>query len=246
MTTPLNDPEEHRRLREQLGSYVLGHLRAPAADAVRAHLDGCADCRAQVEDLQPVVRGLDVVDLHHVEAPESPPAALGELIRSRVAEERTRRDAEDARGRRRFARSRTSRHLGQLTAAAAVLAVALGAGAVVGRATAPKPPAVPLESIALRPVGNSGVTVQDANLVPHTWGVEVRFAGSGFHDGEVYRAEVRETDGTLIPAGEFLGTGGSTLTCNLQSALLRDKAVRFVVEDQAGTPVLAASLPPQG
>ena len=41
----------HRELREQLGSYALGHLPDGEALALRAHLDGCAACRADLADL---------------------------------------------------------------------------------------------------------------------------------------------------------------------------------------------------
>ena len=38
---------EHRELREMLGALVLGGLSADEAARVRAHLETCADCRAE-------------------------------------------------------------------------------------------------------------------------------------------------------------------------------------------------------
>ena len=37
--------DDHRRLRELLGSYALGHLDGDEEASVRAHLDGCPACR---------------------------------------------------------------------------------------------------------------------------------------------------------------------------------------------------------
>ncbi|MBD8868389.1 zf-HC2 domain-containing protein [Nocardioides donggukensis] len=242
------DDESHRRLREQLGSYALGHLSGQESAAVRAHLDGCPACRAELAEIEPVRRGLDLVDPGLLADPPTPPAWLGERIRERVAAERAARPVPppvsasrtSVRSFRRPAAGRVVR----LSAAAAVLLVAAGGGAVLGRATAPEPAAVPMEQIALRPAGDSGLAVESAILVPHTWGVEVRFTGTGFAEGVVYRAAVRSADGTTTPAGEFVGAGtGVSVTCNMQSALLRDETVRFVVRDEAGERVLTADLP---
>ncbi len=127
-------------------------------------------------------------------------------------------------------------------AAAAAVVVALGGGLAVGRATAPEVPKPPLEAIELRPADGSGVAVSNAALVAHTWGVEVRFVGTGFVDGEVYEAEVRQADGTWASAGEFVGNGGTQITCQMQSGLLRDQAAAFVVTDDTGEVVLRADL----
>ena len=41
-------PDEHRTMRESLGDYAIGRLPDGEAAAVRAHLDGCAACRAEL------------------------------------------------------------------------------------------------------------------------------------------------------------------------------------------------------
>ena len=45
-----------QRLRELLGVHALGHLGPGEDAAVRAHLDGCADCRAELAELAPLRR----------------------------------------------------------------------------------------------------------------------------------------------------------------------------------------------
>ena len=65
---------------------------------------------------------------------------------------------------------------------------------------------------------------------------------TGFTAGEVYRAAFRSSDGRVLPAGEFLGTGESSLRCNLQAALLRQDTDGFLVLDADGWTVLSAEL----
>lgn len=84
--------------------------------------------------------------------------------------------------------------------------------------------------------------VEQAKVIAHTWGVELVFAADGFDDGGVFRAAFRGADGALVPAGEFLGTGDKQITCNMQSALLREDTTAFVVMDARGDEVLAVEL----
>ena len=46
---------DHRTIRESLGAYVLGHLDADETTAVRAHLDGCASCRTEADEIASVL-----------------------------------------------------------------------------------------------------------------------------------------------------------------------------------------------
>jgi hypothetical protein len=81
-----------------------------------------------------------------------------------------------------------------------------------------------------------------ADVVPHTWGMEVQLHGAGFTAGEVYRAQVTEDDGRVVSAGEFLGTGSAEMVCNLNSSVLRQDAASFAVLDSSGVVVLTSSL----
>lgn len=240
--------DEHTRLREMLGSYSLGHLPEAEVARVRAHLEGCAECRAELETIAPLAALLRSVDPAVFAAPPTPPPDLGERIRHQVAAEREQRDADErARRRDEHARSRRRRLAGALVAAV-VLIAGIGTGVVVGRSTAPLSPAaapVPLEPIALLPTPaglGAGLEVSEAGLVPHTWGTELRMEAAGFAEGAVFRAQMRDADGRWTPAGEFLGIGAASMTCNLQSSVLRDDVVEIVVRDRGGRPVLRARL----
>ena len=241
------EQERHERLRELLGAHVLGHLAAPEADAVRAHLDGCAGCRAEVAELEPLVARLDAVDPTHLDERPWPAGDLGARIHSGVAAERAEREARSREDELAAARHRSRRRTTLLAAAAAVVVVALASGVALGRASAPQPPAVPLEAISLEvdgpgQQGEGGIELESAGLVAHTWGTELRFVGAGFEEGAVYRAAFRDSGGRLTPAGEFLGTGAAQMSCQLQSALLRSDVVAVVVTDGDGETVLSSKV----
>ena len=256
--------DPHQRLRELLGVHALGHL-APAEDAaVRAHLDGCASCRTELAEIAPLRRALDGVDPERLDSPASPPPQLGDQVRRLVAAERAQRAPGDGAG---VGRGddvpaaggaapgasadasagavpvplRRSRRVRLLAAAAAVVVVG-GAGVLLGRGTAPEPPVDRFEAVELQLVGDEDVEVEDAELVPHTWGVELRVRASGFEEGAVYRASFVDRRGRSTPAGEFLGTGDEEMLCNLQAALLRPRATQVVIADADGEPVLTADL----
>ncbi len=215
----------HRELREQLGVYALGHGTPDERAAVRAHLDGCAACRAELAALVPLAARLDLVDPDRLDETPAPPPGLGDAVLARIAAEAGPRRS-SGRGRRRV-----------LASAAAVGVAAAGFG--VGWLARPVPDP-PLEPVSVQ------VTDPDieatADVIPHTWGVEVRLSGTGFTAGEAYRVAVTEDDGRVVPAGEFLGVGPGRLDCNLNSSVLRDDATGFTVVGADGTVVLRSEL----
>ncbi|WP_323793253.1 zf-HC2 domain-containing protein [Nocardioides sp.] len=235
---------EHRRLRELLGSHALGHL-PPAEDArVRAHVDGCAACRADLAEIEPLAGLLAGVDVRHFDEPASPPSDLGALIRAQVADERSSQEDDDLALRREHRRRRASTRAGLGIAAAAVVVAALVGGIAVGRSTVPEvaAPVIPFEPVALT-VGSEAIEIETAGLVPHTWGVELRMTGSGFTQGARFKAYFRNSrTGRLQTAGAFVGTGSDSMVCNLQSALMRNEASEVVVKDASGAVVLAANI----
>ncbi|SDO42703.1 Putative zinc-finger [Geodermatophilus sp. DSM 45219] len=212
-------------MREQLGWYALGHGTPEERAAVRAHLDGCAACRAELAGLTPLTARLAGVDPDRLDEQPAPPAGLGDAVLARIAAE--------APLRRRRGTSRRA-----LAAAAVVGIAAAGFGA--GWLARPVPDPLPLEPVAVQ------VAVTDiearADVVPHTWGVEVRLVGEGFTAGEVYRVVVTDEDGTPVPAGQFLGVGPAELRCNLNSSVLREDATGFRVVDAEGTVVASSQL----
>jgi len=175
-------PENHRAVREQLGAFALGQLDAAERVAVQAHLDGCPSCRAELNSIAPLAAPLRSVRPERIDDVPALPPGLGEAVMSRIraeagGEQPTVTPAPPDR-----APWRTARRL-QLAAAAAVIAIAAGGiGFGVGAQGSSSAPA-PLEAVAVR---SASPTVQAvADVVPHTWGVEIKLEATGFAPGRV-------------------------------------------------------------
>jgi anti-sigma factor RsiW len=132
------------------------------------------------------------------------------------------------------------RHRREISRWALMAAVAALVGSGIGYAIAPKPPELPLEPVAVR-VSTPSVE-STAEVVPHSWGMEIKLTGSGFDPGLAYRVFVRARDGREVNAGEFVGTGPATMHCNLNTSVLRADAVGFRVVDEDGQEVMTSSL----
>ena len=219
----------HRSVREQLGVYALGHGSSDERAAVRAHLDGCAACRAELAGLAPLAARLEHVDADRLDETPAPPPGLGDAVLARIAAEEAHHPVDLA------ARRRRRTRLLSVATAGGVAAAGFGVGWLVR----PVPDPLPLEAVTVE-VAEEGISAA-ADLVPHTWGVEVKLSGTGFAAGEVYRVVVAEEDGAAVPAGEFLGVGPARLDCNLNSSVLREDAVGFEVVDADGTVVLSSA-----
>lgn len=217
--------EEHRALRDMLGALALGQLPPAEESTVRTHVEGCAHCRAELTELQPVVRQLELLSPVALRTPARPPVDLGNRVTRAVAAARA------GERRRWYAR------IGLVATAAAVAAAVVSALVVRGL----QPDAPPLEPVAVT-VSTAGVTAS-ADLVAHTWGTEIKLTGAGFEAGATYRVVIVTDDGMERPAGEFVGTGAAPMLCNLNSAVLRPEAAGFVVVDDTGREVLASDFP---
>lgn len=228
-------PGGHRMLREQLGAYALGQLGGDRWRAVHAHLQVCAVCRADLDEIAPVAgllagtRGALPLDELATPAPEPPPLAPELLAQVRGARQPPAPAAPVDLGIRRAWRRLS------VTAAAAAVVVAATLGYVVGADDG-----IPREPVALRVLDP---TVQaSADLVPHTWGMEVELTASGFARGETYLVTIVADDGRTSSAGEFIGIGEREMLCKLNSSILRAEAASVQVAAPDGTVVLDAAI----
>lgn len=225
---------EHRELRELLGAYALGDATAPEALAVRAHLDGCADCRAQVAALAPLAARLASVDADRLDDVPVTPPELEDRVFARLRREGAHRSRPGGHPRA-AAQLRRRTLLGVAGVAAAAI------GFVVAWTTKPGPPVGPREPVAVRALDRD-VRDLSADVVPHTWGMEIKLVGAGFDAGATYDVNVITASGGVEDAGEFIGVGDVTMDCNLNSSVLRGDATGFEVVDESGDVVVTSSL----
>ncbi len=219
---------DHERLRTNLGAYVLGGLPDDESAALEAHLATCAECRAEHDELLPAASVLGELKVGAPAHATAAPADLADRVFSGLAAEQDRER-----------RTAWVRRAGLAAVAGAAAAAVLVVGLAVTASDDDDEPTVPLEAVAVT-VSERGVEA-DADLVNHTWGVEVKLSGTGFEQGGRYRVALLGTDGKRFPAGEFVGTGGTRMLCNLNSSLLRDDASGFVVTDSDGDVVVRSS-----
>lgn len=191
-----------RERRHLLGAYALGALSPEERAGLEAHLEGCAECRAEAAALADVARLLPLADPARFShpAPQPPP-------------ELARRVAATIGGERRAGRRRRGWRLGLAAAgaaatAAAVLALLLLPGGGDGG---------PVEHVRFDALP-SGLEIY-ATLEPHSYGTEVRVYVKGVRSGTLCRVYLQGPRGERVPAGTFRYRWGEDSTAVLSSAL---------------------------
>lgn len=204
--------ESCREWRESLGAYALGQLPADERSGLEAHLEGCAECRAEADSLLGVARLLPHADPDRFGPAPAPPAALGKRIAATIGAEKRRQ-----RRRRRF---RVGLGLGgaAATAMATVLAiVVLSESSGTG----------PAQRVAFRSLPR-GVTIS-ATLEPQAFGTEIRMYVNGVRSGTLCRVYMRGVEGTNVSAGTFRYRWGADASAVLSAALDLSRARALVV-----------------
>jgi hypothetical protein len=192
-----------RDWRHLLGAYALGDLGAEERAGLEAHLEGCAECRAEAESLDGVARLLPLADPERFSRPAPLPSPdLGKEIAATIGRERR------VSVRRR--RWRFGLGLGGAVATAAVLLaiVVLPGGGDDGQ------PEQHVEFASLPP----GVKIY-ATLEPHAYGTEIRMYVKGVRSGTLCHVYLRGPRGERVPAGTFTYRWGEDSEAVLSSAL---------------------------
>jgi predicted anti-sigma-YlaC factor YlaD len=212
--------ESCRAWRERLASSLLGRIDADEEVALRAHLDGCASCRAEAAELGAVVALLPLADVTRLIEVPSPPSDLGERVVSLVADEA-------ARSRR---RRRGRAAAGLAVAAAFVLGasvLATGDGGVDLTFEAP-----------------AGVTAS-ATLAERAWGTQIELDVAGLPAGETYGVWLERPDGSRTPAGTFVAVAEREMHLVLAAGLPLDGASGLGISTtDDGETVLFSHIPP--
>lgn len=194
---------ECREWRESLGAYALGQLDGDERAGLEAHLDGCAQCRAELALLAPVAQMLPHADPAQFESAPQPPPELGARIAATIEGERQKVE-----------RRRRRRAFGGFAfgGAAAALAAAVLAIFVLGGGSGQ-----PEKHIRFAAVPK-GVTI-DATLEPHAYGTEIRMYVHGIASGTLCTVSLRGPGGVSYPAGTFRYRWGEDSEAVLSSAL---------------------------
>ncbi|WP_427005883.1 zf-HC2 domain-containing protein [Pseudarthrobacter sp. H2] len=201
-------------LHHLLGAYLLGGLEAAEAAAFEEHLDSCADCRQELDDLASLPALLDalpVPDAVALTAAAAAAAVPGAGERAPAAHESgpvLRLLLDEVAARRRTVRRRWS----AAVAAAAAACLALGIVAAPLLNQPPKPDA----SYSVQSGEGLQVTV---GLVRKTWGTELAVDGRSLPVAGTFSLWVKDRDGgedracswTATPSGRVRITGATPL-----------------------------------
>jgi anti-sigma-K factor RskA len=200
--------EACRDWRGDLGIEALGRLEEPARTALLAHVDGCADCRATLNELSSVAGALDLADANRVGEADlpSPSRELGERILGRLQWERIAQ-------RRRRARGVLAAIVGAAAVVVVALVLALGTrGGQHGTV------------VALRSSDRSAHA--EAVLFTARAGTRVQLRVDGLDDGEWYWLWLTGADGKRVGAGTFTASSSrESLTMSAALSLPRTKRV---------------------
>ncbi|MFI5494441.1 anti-sigma factor family protein [Actinoplanes sp. NPDC051859] len=182
-----------------LTGYLTKSLDAEQNRAVEEHLTECDECRAEVESLREWTMALEAVP--EAMLLDGPPDDADLLLQRTLRQIR-----KESAG----TRQRRTALVG--VAAAVVMAVAIGGGALVGRSTAPESPPRALPTIPVSVPGTRTAVAQDPDtkaeisvaVAPAPGWVRVKAAVSGIPRGERCRLEVVAKDGTSVLAGSWV------------------------------------------
>jgi hypothetical protein len=190
-----------REWRESLGAHALGQLPERERTALEAHLEGCPECRAELDSLAGVAQLLPLADPAHFDTAPMPPPALADRVAATIRAERR------AVRRRRW---RSSLALSGATAAvaSAVLAIFVLPG---GSGTGPE------QHVAFGSLP-PGLHI-GAKLEPHAYGTEIHMYVKGAPSGTLCRVFLRGPNGDRVPAGSFRYRWGDDSDAVLSAAL---------------------------
>ena len=185
-----------REIRQALGVYVLGAIDPAERAQVDEHLASCPGCREELASLAGLPAMLRKVPMVEAERLASPDAGLDvpvvpseEMLESLVTRTTNVRRLHRWRG---------------LAAAAAVVLLALGGGAVVGHAfqSSPSVSATHWRMVSRTdPVTGADLTVKYRQMA---WGTEMQIHVTGLKPGSVCTFQVDDSGGGSWPAGGWL------------------------------------------
>jgi anti-sigma factor RsiW len=194
-------PDPCRAWHPLVAALAVDDLSADERTAVGAHLDGCAACRADLDDLRRAAAALPAADPSKLNEHRHPPRELDRRVFTMIATQRRRRTHQ--------------RVVAGALGVAAAISIVLGV--TVTRRVEPAKQWVQLASSA-------HVQVQ-ASLGAKAWGTQISLRSDGFAPGTTCSAWLERSDGTRVPAGSFTSLQGRTVTVLLASSVPSSQTV---------------------
>ncbi len=217
--------EKCREWRESLGAHALSQLQADERTALEAHLEGCAECRAELATLARVAQLLPLADPEHFGTAPAPPASLADRIAATIRAER---------------RSQRRRRLRLgLAFSGATAAVA---AAVLAIFVLPGGDSIPEQHVAFQSLP-PGLHI-GATLEPHAYGTEIHMYVRGAPSGTLCRVFLRGPNGARLPAGSFRYRWGDDASAVLSAAL--DLSRTRAIGVRVGNRTFVAPVEPAG
>lgn len=201
---------EHDRAWELFGTHLLGEASLEEEAELRAHLEGCPECRAELEGLRLAHESMQAASI-------TPPPELKRRVMGRLPRRRGRRAA--------------------VLAAAALLVATLSAGLLSAGVIAPTEYATaPLEATALAPGAGGEARLRESGenvrVRLEVWGLPEQDPGE-FYEVWFVRGEDR------VSAGSFtVGPGGTAeVDASVPARLAREfPAIGITAETAPGDP----------
>lgn len=208
------------RWQGELAMQALGKVEPEVAIALQAHLDGCAECRAERALLAPVVGALRVASPQAIEDPDAEwvPPQLQESVLSRIETE--------ARVERRRTRRRGS--------VAALVAAGVAAAAILVASAGTPPPTGRTVTLSGPPGTIASITLRASSS-----GTDVTLREHGQPVGQNFVVTMQSASGRWWQAGSY-HTSGATVRAQLTCAVAPTAITQVWVRDSSGATVLSA------
>jgi hypothetical protein len=221
--------ESCRDRRGDLAAFAINRLDANETLALQAHVDGCAGCRAELDELRGVASALPATDGARLGVPPEPPTALGDKVIGTLAWARA------------GERKRRRRHL-TVVVATAVISVAAAFGLfALGSDIHNTDHSGRQVAFTTEPQG----VLASATLHKREYGTEVTLRVKGMDDAkDWYWLWLTGADGKRIGAGTFQVSDGEA-EVQMNAAIPLDATRRVWVTDSENRVVLDTGQAPE-
>jgi hypothetical protein len=204
----------------QIALASIGRLPEAERTSLDAHLDGCAECRAELADLSGLRTALASAELDSTDSAVTVPETLHTAVIGSLGTE--------------VARHRRAVRV-KFAAAAAVVLLAMGGTALATDAIVTSHPSPASPTYALSGPGGAHAT---ARLTAESWGTSVDFRAYNQAAGQVLTVSMRTAGGSWWVAGTYRTVAGASVDVTMGCAIPVADIDAVRVTNSAGHQVL--------